>query len=185
MTTTRLSYASFGQRFAALLLDSLILLPLGALTAWLAYNYRLFQLYYLIPGLAVTFLYNVYLVKRCGATPGKLIMGIHIVKVDGSTIAWKQAILRYAVELVFVAISSIAYCIAVLQISDAEYHSLSWVERSNRIQKLLPFWNQPTMLLQAVWVWSEPIVMLSNRSRRALHDFIAGTVVIRGMKQLN
>ena len=34
------------------------------------------------------------------------------------------------------------------------------------------------MLLQ-IWIWSELIVMLTNRRRRALHDFIAGTVVIR------
>jgi uncharacterized RDD family membrane protein YckC len=30
-----------------------------------------------------------------------------------------------------------------------------------------------------VWIWIELIVMLTNRRRRALHDFIAGTVVIR------
>ena len=30
-----------------------------------------------------------------------------------------------------------------------------------------------------LWTWSELIVMLTNRQRRALHDFIAGTVVIK------
>ncbi|WP_255590049.1 hypothetical protein [Marinicella meishanensis] len=30
-----------------------------------------------------------------------------------------------------------------------------------------------------VWYWSELLVMLTNERRRALHDFIAGTVVIK------
>jgi uncharacterized RDD family membrane protein YckC len=29
------------------------------------------------------------------------------------------------------------------------------------------------------WLWSELVVLLLNAKRRALHDFIAGTVVIR------
>jgi uncharacterized RDD family membrane protein YckC len=28
-----------------------------------------------------------------------------------------------------------------------------------------------------IWVWSEVVVMLFNKRRRALHDFIAGTIV--------
>jgi uncharacterized RDD family membrane protein YckC len=28
-------------------------------------------------------------------------------------------------------------------------------------------------------VWGEFLVLLTNRERRALHDFIAGTVVVR------
>ena len=29
-----------------------------------------------------------------------------------------------------------------------------------------------------LWVFSEPIVLLTNKKRRAIHDFIAGTMVI-------
>jgi uncharacterized RDD family membrane protein YckC len=31
----------------------------------------------------------------------------------------------------------------------------------------------------AVWVYSEFAVLLTNRKRRAIHDFMAGMVVIR------
>ena len=33
--------------------------------------------------------------------------------------------------------------------------------------------------LQQAWMWSELLVLLFNKKRRALHDFIAGTVVIK------
>jgi len=37
-------------------------------------------------------------------------------------------------------------------------------------------------VLYAVWVYGELIVLLTNKKRRALHDFLAGTVVIRSAK---
>jgi uncharacterized RDD family membrane protein YckC len=30
-----------------------------------------------------------------------------------------------------------------------------------------------------IWYWSEFIVLLTNRRKRAIHDFIAGTVVVK------
>ena len=32
--------------------------------------------------------------------------------------------------------------------------------------------------MQQIWIWSEFVVLLFNRRKRAIHDFIAGTVVI-------
>jgi uncharacterized RDD family membrane protein YckC len=42
-----------------------------------------------------------------------------------------------------------------------------------------PFWTQPVGVLIQVWIWSEFITMLFNKRRRAIHDYIAGTVVVR------
>jgi uncharacterized RDD family membrane protein YckC len=63
--------------------------------------------------------------------------------------------------------------------SDAEYHALSFLERAKRMVELTPPWYHPLQIVQNVWVWGELIVLLTNRKRRALHDFIAGTVVVR------
>lgn len=38
---------------------------------------------------------------------------------------------------------------------------------------------QPYNVVQQVWFWSEIVVLLSNKKRRAVHDFIAGTVVVK------
>jgi len=39
-------------------------------------------------------------------------------------------------------------------------------------------WFPPLEIIYYVWICGEFLVMMTNRKRRALHDFIAGTVVI-------
>jgi len=34
-------------------------------------------------------------------------------------------------------------------------------------------------ILMQVWIWGEFLTMLFNKKRRAVHDFMAGTVVVR------
>jgi uncharacterized RDD family membrane protein YckC len=41
-----------------------------------------------------------------------------------------------------------------------------------------PRWYHPLQIVQNIWVWGELIVLLTNRKRRAIHDFIAGTIVV-------
>lgn len=59
-----------------------------------------------------------------------------------------------------------------------KYHSLAFMERTKRMIELAPSWYRPLQWVQNAWVWGELIVLLTNRKRRALHDFIAGTVVV-------
>ena len=47
------------------------------------------------------------------------------------------------------------------------------------LSQFAPRWIFLVAILMQLWTWSELIVMLTNRQRRALHDFIAGTVVIK------
>jgi hypothetical protein len=79
-------YAGFSPRLGALLSDSMILLPLGAFAFWGGAWYRLFSLYYLLPGAFFRLFYEVYLVRRFGGTPGKLTMGLRICKLDGEPV---------------------------------------------------------------------------------------------------
>ena len=53
------------------------------------------------------------------------------------------------------------------------------MERAKRQADLAPSWFKPVQIFQQIWIWSEFIVLLTNRKRRAIHDFIAGTVVVR------
>jgi uncharacterized RDD family membrane protein YckC len=177
--TDPLRYAGFWPRLGALLLDALILLPLTALTFWGAQRYRLFSLYYFVPSILFGLFYSVYLVQRFGGTPGKLIVGVRIRKVSGGPIGCREAGLRYLPEFVLGLLMSIAMLISVFHMSDAEYHALSFLERAQRMVALAPSWLKPVQIAQHVWVWGELIVLLTNRKRRALHDFIAGTVVVQ------
>ena len=173
-----LRYAGFLPRLGALLLDSLILLLPTAITFWGTYIYRFFDLYYIIPSTLFGLFYSVYLVRRYGGTPGKLIVGINIRKLGGEPVGYREAFLRYFPEFVFGLVISISLIISTLHISDIEYHALSFMDRAKRMKELAPYWSKPLLIVQAIWVWGELIVLLTNPKRRALQDFIAGTVVV-------
>jgi uncharacterized RDD family membrane protein YckC len=61
---------------------------------------------------------------------------------------------------------------------------LSGIKRPERIIELSPGYDVLDYSL-TVWIWSEIIVLLFNRRKRALHDFIAGTVVIHTSSTMN
>ena len=173
-----MSYAGFWRRFGALWIDFLIMFPLAALAWWGNQHVRLFQLYYFIPGHLFTLFYDVYLVRRFGGSPGKRILRISIRKTDGSPVGYREALLRYAPQALLAAIGTIGLIYAKLAITDVAFASMSLAERTKQINALAPAWYQPVNIALGIWLFSEPIVMLTNSSRRALHDFIAGTIVI-------
>ncbi|MBI3856778.1 MAG: RDD family protein [Planctomycetes bacterium] len=172
-------YGGFWIRLAALLLDLLILSPITLLNTWLLNFDRKIIYVALIPNLMVTIFYHILCVKILGGTPGKLLCGLRIVTTSFMPLGSKEAWLRYSMNLVLILLSTVWYVHAVEQMSDAEFLSLTFMEKSRRMRELggstwtLFYW------LNQIWTWSEFIVLLTNRQRRALHDFIAGTVVIR------
>jgi uncharacterized RDD family membrane protein YckC len=59
-----------------------------------------------------------------------------------------------------------------------QYLALGFMDRSKYLVARAPAWYGTVNLLLQLWVWGEFVVMLTNKKRRALHDFMAGTVVI-------
>ena len=179
-TTDPIQYGGFWRRFAAFWLDFLVLLPLTAVVFWGSQRYRLFSLYYFVPGILFGLFYSGSdLVRRFGGTPGKLIMGLRIRRVSEEPVRYREAFLRYAPEFLLGLLMSIALLPPLLQMTDAQYHALSFMDRSKRLVDLAPAWFKPIQIFQQIWIWSEFIVLLTNRKRRAIHDFIAGTIVVR------
>jgi uncharacterized RDD family membrane protein YckC len=177
--TQTLIYGGFWRRFGALWLDFLFMTPLIALNIWGSEQSRLFDLYYFIPGVLFGFFYSVYLVHRYGGTPGKRVMKLRITRIDGSPVGYREAFLRYLPDALFGALGSVALIIAVIHLTDTQYFSATYLNRQFIIQSVAPSWYKGVMILGQVWVWSEFVVLLTNKKRRAIHDFIAGTVVIR------
>ena len=178
MNTDTLYYAGFWKRLGANLLDLLVQLPIMAFCFWGMSNYRLFQVYWFLPNILFDLFYDVYLVRRYGGTPGKLLMGIRICKVNGEPVGYREAFLRELPRTLLGIMTAVGPMLALLLLSDAEYQHLDVEGRSKRIDELTPFWQTPFQWIQSAWIWSELIVLLTNKKRRALHDFIAGTVVV-------
>ncbi len=124
-------------------------------------------------------MFNVYFNARFGGTPGKLAVEIRITRPDGSPIGWIEAWKRSAVDIAFALISSGITIWALIHVDPGEYSSMGLIERSWLLHSYKPSWNITVNRLSEVWIWSEIIVLLFNRRKRALHDFIAGTVVIQ------
>jgi len=174
-----LVYAGFWRRFGAYWIDFLALLPLMGIAYYFGQQSRLFQLYWFVPGLLIGLWYHVYLVRRYGGTPGKLLLDTRIAMTDGSPVTTNAAALRYSVLFALSVAASLAILLAALRMTDDEYFSLAYLARAQRLVELAPPWYQPVNILLQIWVWSEFITMLFNKKRRAIHDFMAGTVVIR------
>ena len=178
MTTDSLRYAGFWRRLGAYLLDSLIQSPLGILVLWGMAQSPVFVLYAFLPQALFIIFYQGYLVQRFGGTPGKLIAGLCIRKVDGSPVGFREASVRFMPEFLFWVAIEIAMIEALSQITDADYFSLPFFARQMQLLAHAPAWQKPVNIANQIWIWSEFIVLLTNRKRRALHDFIAGTVVV-------
>lgn len=172
-----MKYAGFWKRFVAGLIDGFVLVVPTLCLLWLQSASRTWALLTLMP---LTFLfpaYEIYFHGRSGQTIGKKSQGIRVVSLDGAFITWKQAFMRSSVGLGLGVLSSISTLVALTQLSDREFSTLSWIELLAREAELSPYINEITMA-NYVWIGSEVVVLLFNRKKRALHDFIAGTVVV-------
>jgi uncharacterized RDD family membrane protein YckC len=172
-------YAGFWKRFCSIWVDVFILLPLSLLFNWIEGLDKNLAIAITIPSTAIFFLYHIYFNVRFGGTLGKLAVGIRITKPDGTKIGWAEALKRSSVDMAFAAVSIPIQIWALTQVDGGQYAAATFMERAVIVQKYYPSWfTFVCTILQQIWIWSEIIVLLLNKRKRALHDFIAGTVVI-------
>lgn len=174
-----LLYAGFWRRLLAYGIDIAVLSPLMGLQYLVSGQTRMFHAYWLVPGMLFGWFFHVYLVKRYGGTPGKLLLKMRIALVDGSPVTTKAAVLRYSVLFLLSALSSVALVMSTLSMTDELYFSLGYMDRARKMVELAPPWYFMLNVLLQVWVWGEFATMLFNKRRRAVHDYMAGTVVVR------
>ena len=169
-------YAGFGLRFISLLIDYMIASTFTKLIMAAGNNSIGNLVGAVVLSLCFLVFYHVFLVGKCGQTPGKMITRIKIVRLDGAKIRWLDAWLRYSVEIFFFICTVLVATLIGLKTSmgttldsiDPDTLGLRWVFI---IYSLLH-------ILLIVYAWSEVIVLLTNEKRRAIHDFIAGTVIV-------
>jgi uncharacterized RDD family membrane protein YckC len=160
-------YFTFWPRFWAGLLDLLVLFPVTLLDHWFWRRHASTEVrvvWLLFVGLS-TPLYRILLHGFLGQTVGKRILGIRVLDVAGSPLRMRQAMLRESPWLAFTAWALALGLPRVL-------HGLgpSPVPLAELIR--------PAWIMVAFFV-VELVTMLGNAKRRALHDFLAGSVVTR------
>ncbi|MGQ7945354.1 RDD family protein [Flavobacterium sp. WC2509] len=172
-------YAGFWLRFASLLIDAVIMLPIIFLILYLNGLGKNIYFYTVIPNFVFGLWYYIYLTKKNGGTPGKIIAGMKIIKLNGESIDWKEAILRHSILLVLTLFSVIMMTLCLLSADETVFNNLGWMKRSQYLMSLSPMFFLIYTWVSNIWIYSEFIVLLTNKRKRAIHDYIAGTVIVK------
>jgi uncharacterized RDD family membrane protein YckC len=171
-------YAGFWPRLAAALVDGVVLAPLLMLAYWGWTTSRTTALAIEVPLSAAFAFYNIYFIGRWGQTVGKMALKIKVVALDGADAGFRRAFYRHGVDLAFSVVSAILVITSLTAISSSEYDVASFEEKMELLTAQAPSWQSLVDWLSIAWVVSELVVLLMNEKRRAVHDFIAGTVVV-------
>lgn len=123
--TGTMNYAGFWIRFVAKLIDGIVLSILAGVITTLGFSsafglviagnieaaLRAFSLAALIL-MALNIAYNVLFVGKFGATPGKMVLRLRIVRADGSPVSYGRAAGRFFAEWLSAIILNIGYIMA-------------------------------------------------------------------------
>jgi len=173
-----IEYAGFWSRFIANLVDMFVLF-LFSLPLYFAYSKsKVMAIIFTIPLTFLYVAYTVYFHGKWGKTLGKMSAKIRVVLVDFSPIKWKNAFLRSSVDLGIALIRSAGTIFALSLMSANEYSNLNWIKQASDLLSLQPMFFKYLYYSAQIWFYSEVIVLLFNKKKRAIHDFIAGTVVV-------
>jgi uncharacterized RDD family membrane protein YckC len=167
-------YSTFWPRYWAGVVDGLVLLPLS-----LADNYletpernKLVLLGWGFVSYSAYWLYSVLLHARFGQTLGKMAMGVKVLDLSETRIpTFKQAVLR---DIGYIVLNCGCFIYFAVLVATQRY--------SRNAEAI----DTPAIVLALAtlgWFLLEVTTMLTNEKRRALHDYIAGTVVVRNAEQ--
>lgn len=170
-------YAGFRKRSGAYFIDLLILIPVCLI------YFKIYAISIPIAIISIFVLnfifhfYTIFLHYKYGATLGKMFAQIKVTMPDGSPIGFQEAFLRSFIDICYSLIIIFLH-IGVLIQFDPELFSSTADIRNEEFQKLSPkLWGSLDTIYY-LWFFIELITLLFNERKRALHDFIAGTVVI-------
>ena len=177
-------YAGFWPRLGAMLVDTIVVAPLMWLAYWSFNASHAWALVVQVVSIPLYAGYNIYFVGRWGQTIGKMVLHIKVVKLDGSGAGFGRAFYRHSVDLAFSILSGVVTVNALLSIPGPAYDALSFDDKIQLFDTRAPSWSRVIDVLSFIWIVSELAVLLLNEKRRALHDFIAGTVVVHEQREI-
>jgi len=161
-------YHTFWRRVGALFVDALVLLPV-TLVEWWTRKQELSLPAFIgmdLLLLLITGAYMILLTGRYGQTLGKMLCGVVVVRTDGLPLNYFDSVRRYTPYVILGLFSATALFVLlppatrVVPVLIAE----------------LPIWlNWPDW----AWLAASLVAVATNRKRRALHDYWAGTEVVR------
>jgi uncharacterized RDD family membrane protein YckC len=167
--TVQPKYQTFVKRFIAGILDGLVFFPFGFMDEYIntinnaavviswAFIYATARIMYVVIGHG-----------KYGHTLGKRAMGIKVLDLDEKNIiGYKRAFLRESVWIL------------------AEIAALIWLSFTHTTSSIIiPGYDDTSTFIATLdfvivfWFVAELVTMMFNKKRRAVHDFMAGSVVV-------
>jgi uncharacterized RDD family membrane protein YckC len=171
--------AGFWTRYVALFLDSVWLWPV-TFVASLAYEAGRWQA---IAGAAALIVlvpvYRVVFHATRGATLGKISRGLKVVRTDGSPVGWTRALRRESVGLVLALAVFTGEVWAIVHVDVGRHARFGPGWSSGWMADYQPWWAMPALVACLVWLLLDALFLVCSKERRAAHDLIGGTVVVR------
>lgn len=161
-------YQTFWPRFWAIWIDLLVLLPISWLGNFIwnrasSIPVLLLCIWYTFDTL-LEIAYSIYFHGKCGQTPGKMVFSIKVMDVSETRpIDYIQAIKRESIPLFAILVWLPFMLVAIF---NGTYLSNTVV--ANNIS-----------FVMLIWYFLEFATMLFNAKRRAIHDLIARSVVVK------
>ena len=125
---------------------------------------------------------QVYCVRRFGGSPGKLLLKMRIVTMSGEPLTSRHALMRALPDYVLTIASLLIGAWALSKIDVDGFDALPARQRLELLAAAaaaIPVWIQWSLkTCQYVWGIGELAVFIDSYEKRALHDLIAGTVVV-------
>lgn len=163
-------YSTFWPRFWAAIIDGIIFALILYVECWvigIEYSTQ-DKLLQALNGVQLA-IYAIFMHGYFGQTIGKMIMDVKVVSHDlEMDINITQALRRESVNLLLNILSALIILVVA-----------SSIDTSGNISKGLSYAVLGFGILALVWSISEFVTMLFNDKRRAIHDYIGKTVVVR------
>ena len=179
---TPLPLASFWRRLLAGFVDVVLALLFSVVVGWLGTLSKASALIFLPIMWAVFLLYQASFHALFGATIGKLLSRIRVSRLDGSAIGLKESLRRSSVDIL--ATTHWLYMVvpATLSLPPESFHGQGWGNLFHGLKPTLSPSFEVAEVVMFLWLVAEFVTMLFNRKRRAVHDFLAGTIVVRSVR---
>jgi len=171
-------FRTFWRRVWAGAIDSTVFWPLFLVSNWVwttLNDHPVILLLWFIFFSTAFHIYNIVFHGLYGQTLGKMALNVKVTNVTGDKLSMSQAFRRDMVPLLFFALS-LAY---------EGPKILHGIYPSNPAFIKFDFFFFLTLFSGMGWFFAEVVTMLTNKRRRAIHDYIAGSVVIKTDESAN
>ncbi len=164
------------RRLLATILDQVIFSPLAVFLVPILETSIRWQSPAPLFGLSIAWTWaTLWMIVRFQGTPGKRLMGLRILRVDGTRVGWLDAINRQLLYIVLQALAILQHATVLTGVSpDSTLESyLGSIASQNPGS-----WAWADNVGLAV-LWGSMMLILLRPDRRAIYDLWSGTVVLR------